>query len=189
MVVIMDKTMNLMKKNVVMLDENSDGLENIIESLEWLVKRESTTNFDKAEIRGTIKRLLAINDVIIHLVGDDLVHIVENDTDYHDSKKKVGVNKEIESMLEKYKDWLLDADLNNLESKEDTPSKPPIANIPPEVCFKLGELIGSMSRLSTSLKTMDTKDSFALKDMIILELAILEKTAMGIAQELFYSKK
>lgn len=189
MVVIMDKTMNLMKKNVVMLDENSDGLENIIESLEWLVKRESTSSFDKAELRGNIKRLLAINDVIIHLVGDDLVHIVENDTDYHESKKKVGVNKEIESMLEKYKDWLLDADLNNLKSKEDTQSKPPITNIPPEVCFKLGELIGSMSRLSTSLNSMDTKDGVTLKTMITMELAILEKTAMNIAQELFHPKK
>ena len=189
MVVIMDKTMNLMKKNVVMLDENSDGLENIIESLEWLVKRESTSSFDKAEIGGNVKRLRDIKDSIINLVGDNMVHIVENDTDYHDSKKKVGINKEIESKFKKYKNWLLDADLSNLKSKEDNQSKPPVVNIPPEVCFKLGELIGTMSRLSISLENMDAKDGVTLKTMIAMELAILEKKAMNMAQELFYSNK
>lgn len=185
----MDKTMEFMKKSVVVLDENSDELENIVKSLEWLVNRESTSSFDKAEIGGNVKKLRAIRDSIINLVGDSLVHIVENDTDYHDSKKKVGINKEIESKFKKYKNWLLDADLSNLKSKEDNQSKPPVANIPPEVCFKLGELIGTMSRLSTSLNNMDTKDGVTLKTMITMEVAILEKKAMNIAQELFYSKK
>ena len=189
MVVIMDKTMNLMKKNVVMLDENSDGLENIIESLEWLVKRESTSSFDKAEIGGNVKKLRDIKDSIINLVGYNLVHIVENDTDYHDSKKKVGINKEIESKFKKYKNWLLDADLSNLKSKEDNQSKPPVANLSPEACFKFGELIGSISKLTAFLDSMDTKDGAALKTMIAMELAILEKKAMNIAQELFYSNK
>jgi len=185
----MDKTMEFMKKSVVILDENSDELENIVKSLEWLVNRESTNSFDKAEIGGNVKKLRDIKDSIINLVGDNLVHIVENDTDYHDSKKKVGINKEIESKFEKYENWLLDADLSNLKSKEDNQSKPPVVNIPPEVCFKLGELIGTMSRLSISLENMDTKDGAALKTMITMELAILEKKAMNIAQELFYSKK
>ena len=188
MVVIMNKTMEIMKKNVVILDENSDELENIVESLEWLVKRESTSDFDKAEIGGTVKKLRAINDVIIHLVGDDLVHILENDTEYHNSKTKIGLNKDIEEMCDEYKEWIRDADLSKVKEVEDK-TKQVTIGLSPEVCFKLGELIGSMSRLSTSLNSMDTKDGVTLKTMITMELAILEKKAMNIAQELFYSKK
>ena len=185
----MDKTMEFMKKNVVLLDSASDIMEDNLKGMDGLLKNGEDNTVNRQRLMALVKSMLNVNHSITNIIGNSMVHIVENDTDYHDSKKKVGINKEIESRFEKYEKWLLDADLSNLKSKEDNQSKPPVANMSPEVCFKIGELIGSMSRLSTSLKAMDTKDSFALKDMIILELAILEKTAMGIAQELFYSKK
>lgn len=185
----MNTTLELMKKNVVMLDENSDELENIADSLEWLVRRESTSSFDKAEIGGNVKKLRAINDVIIHLIGDDLVHILENDTEYYDANIKIGLNGDIKRMCDDYKEWLKEVDLSKLKKVKKDENKQTTIGLSPEVCFKLGELIGTMSRLSTSLKNMDAKDSATLKDMIILELAILEKTAMNIAQELFHSNK
>ena len=185
----MDKTMEFMKKNVVLLDSASDIMEDNLKGMDGLLKNGEDNAVNRQRLMALVKSMLDVNHSITNIIGNSMVHIVENDTDYHDSKKKAGINKEIESKFEKYEKWLLDADLSNLKSKENVPSKPPITNISPEVCFKLGELIGTMSRLSTSLKTMDAKDGVALKDMIILELAILEKTAMGIAQELFYSKK
>ena len=185
----MDKTMEFMKKSVVIPDSASDIMEDDLKDMDELLENGDNNTVDRQKLMALVESMRNVNSSITNIIGNSMVHIVENDTDYHDSKKKVGINKEIESKFEKYENWLLDADLSNLKSKEDDQSKPPVANMPPEVCFKLGELIGTMSRLSISLKNMDTKDGVTLKDMIILELAILEKKAMNIAQELFYSKK
>lgn len=184
--IIMDKTMELMKKNVVMLDENSDVMETVLEDMDMLLKRGYENHVDKPKMRCLINKLKSINDVIIHLIGDDLVHILENDTEYHNSKTKIGLNKDIEEMCGDYKEWIRDADLSKLKEVENK-TEPPVIGLSPEVCFKLGELIGTISRLSISLKNMDS--STKVKDIIVLELAVLEKTAMNIAQELFHPKK
>ena len=185
----MDKTMEFMKKNVVLLDSASDIMEDNLKGMDGLLKNGEDNTVNRQRLMALVKSMLNVNHSITNIIGNSMVHIVENDTDYHDSKKKAGINKEIESRFEKYKNWLLDADLSNLKSKENAPSKLPIANLSPEVCFKLGELIGSISKLTAFLNSMDTKDGAALKTMIAMELAILEKTAMNIAQELFYSNK
>ena len=185
----MDKTMEFMKKNVVLLDSASDIMEDNLKGMDGLLKNGEDNTVNRQRLMALVKSMLDVNHSITNIIGNSMVHIVENDTDYHDSKKKAGINKEIESKFEKYEKWLLDADLSNLKSKEDNQSKLPIANLSPEVCFKLGELIGSISKLTAFLNSMDTKDGAALKTMIAMELAILEKKAMNIAQELFYSKK
>ena len=185
----MDKTMEFMKKSVVILDSASDIMEDNLKDMDELLENEDDNTVDRQKLMILVESMRNVNSSITNIIGNSMVHIVENDTDYHDSKKKVGINKEIESKFKKYENWLLNADLSNLKSKEDNQSKPPVVNIPPEVCFKLGELIGTMSRLSVSLNNMDTKDGVTLKTMIAMELAILEKKAMNIAQELFYSKK
>lgn len=185
----MDKTMEFMKKNVVVLDNASDIMETILKDMDELLENGDNNTVDRKRLMVLVESMLNVNYSITNILGNNMVYIVENDTDYHDSKKKVGINKEIESKFKKYEKWLLNADLSNLKSKEDNQSKPSVVNIPPEVCFKLGELIGTMSRLSISLENMDAKDGIALKTMITMELAILEKKAMNIAQELFSSKK
>lgn len=185
----MDKTMEFMKKNVVLLDSASDIMEDNLKGMDGLLKNGDDNTINRQRLMALVKSMLDVNHSITNIIGNSMVHIVENDTDYHDSKKKAGINKEIESKFEKYEKWLLDADLSNLKSKEDNQSKPPVANMSPEVCFKFGELIGSISKLTAFLDSMDTKDGAALKTMIAMELAILEKKAMNIAQELFYSKK
>ena len=185
----MDKTMEIMKRSVVVLDNASDIMEDILKDMDELLENGDNNTIDRQSLMALVGSMRNVNYSITNIIGNNMVHIVENDTDYHDSKKKVGINKEIESKFEKYKNWLLDADLSNLKSKEDNQSKPPVVNMSPEVCFKLGELIGSISKLTAFLNSMDTKDGAALKTMIAMELAILEKKAMNIAQELFYSKK
>lgn len=185
----MDKTMEIMKKNVVVLDNASDIMEDILKDMDELLENGDNNTVDRQKLMALIGSMRNVNYSIANIIGNNMVHIVENDSDYHDSKKKVGINKEIESKFKKYENWLLDADLSNLKPKEDNQSKPPVANMSPEVCFKFGELIGTMSRLSISLENMDAKDGVTLKTMIAMELAILEKKAMNIAQELFYSKK
>jgi len=48
-----------------------------------------------------------IVDVLDHIVGDNLAHVVMYDSKYNETSHKVGLDKDIKHLCESYKDWTI----------------------------------------------------------------------------------
>ena len=93
-----------LKKDTLILEENARELSSLIGN----IRRLSSTGMADQDASYEIERSInVIVDVLDHIVGDNLAHVVMYDSKYNETSHKVGLDKDIKHLCESYKDWTI----------------------------------------------------------------------------------
>ena len=93
-----------LKKDTLILEENARELSSLIGNIRGLSCNGMTDQDASYEIERSIN---VIVDVLDHIVGDNLAHVVMYDSKYNETSHKVGLDKDIKHLCESYKDWTI----------------------------------------------------------------------------------
>lgn len=92
------------KKDTLILEENARELSSLIGNIRGL----SCNGMTEQDVSYELERAInVIVDTLDHIVGDNLAHVIMYDTKYNETKRKVGLDKDIEELCESYKDWTI----------------------------------------------------------------------------------
>ena len=93
-----------LKKDTLVLEENARELSSLIDDIRGLSHNGMTDQDVSYKIERSINMIV---DVLDHIVGDNLAHVVMYDKKYNETKHKAGLDKDIEQLCESYKDWTI----------------------------------------------------------------------------------